>query len=121
MARPSKFTKVRTDAICQALKQGCTRAQAAESVGIHPETLRQWYVKGRKVCEKMEADGADGLSQDEVDAGDFYYAAAFAEATAEVACVKLITDEAETNWRAAAYLLRCRRPEDWNPNRRRRT
>ncbi|MGO8673610.1 MAG: hypothetical protein ACLQVD_19900 [Capsulimonadaceae bacterium] len=109
------------DRICEALTKGCTRAQAAQSVGINPETLRKWYVSGRQVCEKREKSGDDGLSQADLDASDFYYAVGQAEAAAEMACVKVIADATPTDWRAAAHWLRCRRPEDWNPNRRLRT
>ena len=41
----------------------------------------------------------------------------FAAGVLEPGHVARITEMANTDWRASAHWLRCRRPDEWNPNR----
>jgi hypothetical protein len=96
MARPSKCSSEREQALLVAIRAGNTRRAACAYAGISEDSLERWA--------KRSAGFAEGLTR--------------AEAEAEVSLVAIIRKAAETDWRAAAHLLACRRPEDWSPRAR---
>lgn len=92
MARPSKYTPIRTEAILTALRAGNTRTNSAAYAGVDYDTMLRWmarYAEFRGAVEKAEAD---------------------AEAAAVGQVRKAMQDGV---WTAGAWWLERRRPHDW--------
>jgi hypothetical protein len=83
MARPSKCTEERVAGIIAAIARGLTIKGAAESQGISVQTLARWRKSDAELAERV----------------------ARAEAEAEIKMVRIITEAAPKDWRAAAWFL----------------
>lgn len=105
MGRPSKFTPEIHRRIIDLVKAGNYIEKAAQSVGISRRTLYEWLAKGRD-CE-IEEDPFAALYTD--------WQKAIAHC--ELRCVALIAKAAETDVKAAMWLLEHRFPEDWGRHR----
>lgn len=73
--------------------------------GVELETFYRWMEQGKK--------GSDEVSQ------AFYLEVKRAEAKAEAERLQVVLETAETNWRAAQWLLEKRFPDKWGPRRNR--
>jgi hypothetical protein len=91
MARPTKDTPARRDAILLALSKGDSRAGAAAAAGIDRGTLRLWAARDPALAEAIEA----------------------AEARAVARFNGVIWEAAPKDWRAAAWWLERRVPETY--------
>ena len=92
MGSPTKRTDAARSTILKALKLGATLKLAAESAGMHYDTLREW----------MNNDAA------------FSVAVRKAEATRAQAALRSIEKAAkEDNWQAAAWYLERRYPSEY--------
>jgi hypothetical protein len=92
MGSPTKRTDAARSTILKALKLGATLKLAAESAGMHYDTLREW----------MNNDAA------------FSVAVRKAEATRAQAALRSIEKAAkEDNWQAAAWYLERRYPTEY--------
>ena len=89
MARPTKRNKTALKAICGALEAGATYAQAAGAAGVSYATLARWR-------------------DDDAEAEVAILKAEQAAARLSLAC---IDRSADSEWRAAAWLLERRFPE----------
>ena len=91
IGRPSKFTPERRARVLEAITGGATRTAAALHAGIDERTLYRWmdrYVSFASDLTRAEAD-------------------------AELRCTALIQRAAEIDWRAAAWWLERRRPDEY--------
>ena len=88
MARRSKATEGRIEALVIALGTGCTREAAARHAGIDRTTLYRWLERDAAIRTRVEK----------------------AEADVEVRLAAQIVQAAPDDWRAAAWLLERRRP-----------
>jgi len=101
--RPSKINGELVDAVLELVAHGSTFHAAAQAAGVDRTTLHAWRERG-------EAD---------LDAGkDTVYARLAhglprARARGEASLVDTIRAHATLDWRAAAWLLERRNPEDW--------
>lgn len=93
--RPTKYTEDKADAIVAAVRAGATLRLAAASAGISLDTLARW--------RKRFAAFADRLTE--------------AEGKAAVRPLALIAEAAKRDWRAAAWLLERRFPEEYGRQR----
>jgi hypothetical protein len=89
--RPTKYTAVISDVICESLRSGTTRTGAVAAANIAYDTFGEW----------MEHKP------------DFRYAVLRAEAEAENEMVKVLRSAAPDDWRAAESWLKRRRRDDW--------
>ena len=95
-----KLCKLKVDIITEALQGGNTRRTAAAYAGISPRTLQRWLKRGR---EEDEGEYVDLLRHVEM-----------AEADATVCMVAAVMKAAQSGeWRAAAWWLERRYPDDW--------
>lgn len=102
MARPSKLTEERAEAILNALRLGVTQENAARYGGVHPATYHRWLEEGGK-------DDADEKYR------EFRQAVEKARAEAEVRNVAIIADAAKRGtWQAAAWFLERSFPRQWS-------
>ena len=62
MARPTKYTRERYDAIVQAIELGCTREQAATAAGIGERTLYDWLHAKPQLSQALEKAEAAGVA-----------------------------------------------------------
>jgi hypothetical protein len=99
IGRPCKLTKKTQDAICRALANGNTRADAATLAGVVQATLYRWLAEGRK--------------QESGEFRDLLEAVKRAESQAVDANVKHIKRAASKQWQAAAWWLERRRPKQF--------
>jgi hypothetical protein len=91
MARPTKYTEERIAAICDDLRKGASRRDAAEHNGISYDALNEW--------EKRYASFASRLAR--------------AEADCATSMAERMTIHALTDWHAAESWLKRRRRDDW--------
>jgi hypothetical protein len=135
--RPTKYSSERTRAICKALKEGCTRLAAAESVGVSYETLRAWMTnfldfsvavtRAEAECEvqyaaivKMAATGVDQVSTTTTTRTVFKTrtitnpdGTVIEEPVALSEVTTARTETREFDWRAALEWLKRRRRAEW--------
>lgn len=96
MARPTKLTPTVREKILLALAAGCTRKHAAALAGISEDSFARYRAKDKKLAAAVVR----------------------AEAEAVVACCLAIRRAAEKGkWRAAAWWLERRCPEEWGRQR----
>lgn len=98
--RPRKLNVARQETLTLALVNGATYELAAKYAGISYPTLRRWLVRGG--------------NEPESDYGQFTQAVKRAEAEAALAALAKITGAAQNgDWRAAAWLLEHRYPQQY--------
>lgn len=103
IGRPTKLTPEALDSILNTVAHGSTFHAAAEAAGINRTTLVAWRERGEADLDNHKdtvfARLADGLPR--------------ARARGEASLVDTIRAHATMDWRAAAWLLERRSPEDW--------
>ena len=100
MARPTKLTPELQEKVCEILAStSATLVGACASVGIEYETLRRWRARGM-----IEASGPYHA---------FCAAVARAQAKSEIPLAAAVAKFAREDWRAAAWILEHRFPEEW--------
>ncbi len=103
--RPTKLTPEVQEKLLQALSVGSPRAHAAAYAGVDDSTLRRWLVRGRK--------------EDEGPYAEFRQVVLEAESRAQMAAMACVTKAVrEGDWKAAAWMLERRRPEQFAPRSR---
>ncbi|MGI8923087.1 MAG: hypothetical protein ACR2HJ_03445 [Fimbriimonadales bacterium] len=107
LGRPSKLTAAVTKDISQAIMVGASRDLAAQYGGINRATFYEWLRLGREAEERDE----ENLYL------DFLLAVEFAEAAQVVNDLTLISLASETDWRAAAWRLERRFPNEYGKSR----
>lgn len=103
IGRPTKLNAELADAILNTVAHGSTFHAAAQAAGVNRTTLIAWRERG-------EADLDNG--KDTVFAR-FAHGLPRARARGEASLVDTIRAHATMDWRAAAWLLERRNPEDW--------
>ena len=111
-SRPAA-TVAQAEAIALAVSAGASYRAAAQSAGVAESTLHSWLARGRA------EQGATKRAPGEQSYVLFVDAVEEAAARAEVRTAALIAKAAETDWRAAAWLLERRDPETFGPPRQR--
>lgn len=106
MARPSKLTPEVTDAIVRAVEAGTPIKYAAGYAGISEATVHRWMAAGeksgsaakyREFCEQVRRASARSVTR----------------------LVARVAQAADNDWRAAAWLLTRRAPQEFvSPERR---
>ncbi|WP_448539831.1 terminase small subunit-like protein [Roseiflexus sp.] len=90
--RPTKFTSERADIILDTLRRGASLAAAAAAAGVNPDTVLNWRRARRVFAIAVERAMAEGALR----------------------ALDAIWTAAESgDWRAAAWLLERRYPEDY--------
>jgi transposase-like protein len=93
--------------ICQALSRGATRTLAAASAGVSGSVLRGWLTRG-------EMDHASENLEDEQSIfAELYLKVIAAEFEAAGRWLDMVSGAAPQDWRAAAWLLERRHPQDF--------
>ncbi len=98
--RPTTPTPELVEAICARVRIGVPVEAAAASLGVMPATLAAWNERGKR----QEAPGA---------CRELLQAVARAEAACQLHLVALLQRHARNDWRAAAWLLERRWPDEW--------
>lgn len=99
--RPVKFTRELQDKVVRLLTRGCYIESVAVLAGVHRSTIHGWIKRG----QAGEAPYAR-----------FAAAILTAEATSEVALLRVISQAADSgDWRAAAWRLERSFPARWRP------
>jgi hypothetical protein len=91
MARKTKYTPERVEVILGAISEGMTYRLAAAAAGISDDTLTIWKARHSDFSERLMA----------------------VEAEAALKAMKRINRAANDDWRAAAWILEHRHPEDY--------
>jgi hypothetical protein len=87
------------NAVIDGLKKGNYLTVVAASVGISPQTIKNWAERGQKGENKLFYR--------------FWKDAAKAQAESEMNLVKTVTDQAELDWKAGLEILSRRWPDRW--------
>ena len=99
MARPTKLTPEVQDIIVDGINAGLTCGLTCARAGVTPSTFYSWLEKG-------EAAKSGALME-------FFDTVSRARADSAMRLVSQITLQAPTDWRAAAFLLERRFPDDY--------
>ena len=128
--RPPKFTPELAAEFCRLVGEGVSRGGAAGMLGVTPKTVCGWLRAGR------EGKGADYVHfVNEVRAAEGRFVAKNVSAVARAAgprvervtrtttrpdgCVTVeVTEREVCDWRAAAWLLACKDPDEFGSDRR---
>jgi len=102
--RPSKLTPARVERLHDALRLGLSQQLASHHAGISPRTYRNWMKRGEEAQRGEYAT--------------FFADSQRAVAQGVLALVEAINDAAVAgDWRAAAWLLERRFPQDYARSR----
>ncbi len=114
--RPTKLTPETADAICQRLRAGVPRKQAAEGCGVDIKTLLDWILLGREAmaCDLDRCSAPHhGPGGGVLAYSDFSDMVERAEADFVTIAVGEWRAGAKRDWRAARDLLLARHPEEF--------
>jgi hypothetical protein len=95
MARPTRLTPEVQEAVCEAIRHGATYQAAAEAAGIAYSTFNEWHKDIRPKYVK------------------FSEAIRRANADAQLDLLAKIGNQADKDWRAAAWILERRFKSDF--------
>lgn len=113
MARRTKLTPDRQEVICQNVRLGLPYKTAALLAGICERTFYYWKRRGALERERLEEKGARSR-QREIPFLEFLQSLELANAKAQLVLVARIQQAAtDGHWRAAAWLLERRYPDEW--------
>lgn len=101
--RDSKLTLALQDAICESLRNGATRSDAAIAAGISYQTLLNWEKRGS--AKDAEENDPAFLA--------FFEAVKKAEADCANDCNATVIKAAKKQWQAAAWWLERRRRDEY--------
>lgn len=91
MARPTKLTKATIELVCEAIELGATYELAAKYAGISYQTFNEWHKSKPVFSEALER----------------------AEGRAALKWLSKIEQQAQDDWRAAAWKLERRYPQQY--------
>ena len=94
MPRPTKYDEAKAEKLSTLLRGGCTKRDAAGSIGVSEDTLARWIRNNAVFAEQVRA----------------------AESLCAVKMTAKITAAAETDWKAALEWLKRRRRDEWGDN-----
>lgn len=106
MARPNKCTPEVLTKFLEALRLGCYRDDAARYAGIHPSTASRWI-----------KDGEDPMAEECY--REFHKRVLAEEARVAMRASGIILKAADHDWKAAAWWLERKRPDQWGRKDRR--
>jgi transposase-like protein len=109
--RPSKLTPKVRGRIEQAVSAGASYSAAAQYVGVAESTLHSWLARGRAERDARKHEPTERRFVLLLDAVER------ASARAEVRAAATIAEAQGADWRAAAWFLERRAPQDWAPPR----
>jgi hypothetical protein len=102
--RPTELTPVLQDKIIACLRAGFLRTATAEACGVGYATLKEWVARG---------EGTDPDRPSTPLYATFAALVRAAEADAQNDAIKVIIEAAKDDWRAAAWYLERRWPEQF--------
>jgi hypothetical protein len=105
MSRPSKLTTETQEQLCALIARGNTRTDAAACAGVSYSVIRHWVRMGKKARKAGRRDRYLA----------FLSALEKAEGDCRKRLVACVWKAAAKNWRAAAYLLGCKAPDEYGP------
>lgn len=127
--RPSKLTPSLSAAFCERVASGLSRTRAASMVGVSKKTICGWLRLGRRgrsgphtqfLAQVLAAEArfiADRLAA-VVRAATPRRARTVRTTThADGRVVTEVTEQWESDWRAARWLLRCKDPDEFGDSR----
>lgn len=127
--RPTKLTPALVAAFCGRLADGLSRTRAAAVVGITKKTSCWWMRLGRLGRSPPHAEFRTAVLAAEAEFVAARMAAVVRAATprrarttrttthADGRVVTEVTERVATDWRAAAWLLRCKAPDEFGEDR----
>jgi hypothetical protein len=99
VGRPTKCTPERIDQIARLVKHGVPIRHAAVAVGISESTIHGWMARGAKAKSGVYLEFLEAVTR--------------AQAASVAGLVARVSKAAETDWRAAAWLLTRRAPAEF--------
>jgi hypothetical protein len=119
MGRPTKLTDDLRDELARHLAAGNPIKTACALVGIGESTYHKWRARGKAERERVAEGHANcRVRKAERPFVEFMESTTRARAEASRKRVANITEAADEDWRAAAWLLERREPETWGQKKR---
>lgn len=129
--RPSKLTPELAKAFCERLESGLSRSCAAAAVGVSKKTIFAWLRLGRRGGSRPHAELlASAMRAEAQFVADRLAVVVRAATPRRTRAVRTITqpqgpaicevtERVVADWKAAAWLLRCKAPDDFGDDRER--
>ncbi len=105
VGRPTKLNQKLIELICEAVEQGCTITAAAAAAGVYKNTLTVWSDKGARDVEAGEHDTLYA---------QFHTRYMHSRELALAVLTKRVFEASVDEWRAAAWMLERRDPDNWS-------
>ena len=99
MARPTKLTPEVHEAIVDGINAGLTFRLTCARAGVNPATFYRWLEKGETAKSGAYSEFCDAVER--------------AKADSALRLISQITLQAPADWRAAAFILERRFPDDY--------
>lgn len=127
--RPTKLTAELTAAFCERLAEGLSRSKAARLAGVSKKTICAWLKLGRSGRSSVHARFLADVLESEARFVADQLAAVVRAATPcrrrvtrtttrpDGSVVTVVTERVEADWRAAAWLLGCKDPDEFGADR----
>jgi len=116
MGRPSLLTTEVHEGICRMITAGVPFKTAAEAHGIHYATFQNWRIRGRD-AKAMAEEHERPVADDDVKYVEFFEAVPVARANCIARLVLLVSQAAQTDYRAALRMLAVYDPQTWADRR----
>jgi hypothetical protein len=107
-ARQGYLTPALAEKVLEYVLAGNYLDVAAQAVGVHRTTLRNWQTRAEEWVDSPIED----VPENERIYVDFHHAMKIAEAQAEVSLLKRVA-QGNFGWQAAMYILERRHPDRW--------
>ena len=101
--RPTTFTQEKAELVIEAVRRGLTLKLAASCAGVSYDTLNRWRIKGCKEPDSEYCQFCISLEQ--------------ALGEAALSMVDCISKAAQTDWKAATWLLSRRHPDQFSESK----
>jgi hypothetical protein len=112
--RPTKLTRKRAGLIAEALRQGFPFELAAAMGGVTRMTLYNWRRRGERALE-VAAQAGMAVHKREAPFAELAFSIQRALAEWELKQIQAIAEAGKRDWRAAAWLLERRYPDEYGP------
>ena len=120
MGRPSKLSPEIAAVIADTVSAGCTIDSSVKAAGVSPASYFSWLARGAKARKRkdiMEDAGVEWDYEDRIYL-EFLDKITCAKAKSEAALVAKIHEAGKDDWRAYAFLLERRFPNQWGKRER---
>lgn len=110
---PTKFTEEYRQKILTNLRSGCSIRVACQAAGVSESLFYEWQAAGREAAERREK--GETLTDHQQTLVEFLEGIHSTYTAVEVQSLAQIRAAGQKEWRAAAWIVERRNPQEWGP------